>query len=124
MTKRSKVVFIALLLRAFFSMHALTEKILPRAVFKVYRLGFGVQAVKPDEIPARIMERIHSETDRIAGKLQKNAGRTGLRLLGEARLAWPKPALEYRLMRRAYTGRKFQQIDGSEKPNWGVHKHE
>ncbi|MDY4968826.1 MAG: NAD(P)H-dependent oxidoreductase [Lachnospiraceae bacterium] len=32
-------------------------------VCKVYRLGFGVQAAKPDEIPARIMERIHRETE-------------------------------------------------------------
>ena len=45
-------------------------------VRKVYRLGFGVQAAKPDEIPARIMERIHRETDRVAGKIRKNAGKT------------------------------------------------
>ena len=46
-------------------------------VRKVYRLGFGVQAIKPDEIPARIMERIHKETDRVAGKIQENAEKTG-----------------------------------------------
>ena len=44
---------------------------------KVYRLGFGVQATKPDEIPARIKARIHKETDRVAGKIQKNTGKTG-----------------------------------------------
>ena len=46
-------------------------------VRKVYRLGFGVQATKPDEVPARIMERIHRETDQVAGKIQKNAGKSG-----------------------------------------------
>lgn len=46
-------------------------------VRKVYRLGFGVQAVKPDEIPARILERIHRQTDRVAGKIWKNAGKSG-----------------------------------------------
>lgn len=44
---------------------------------KVYRLGFGVQAVRPDEIPARILGRIHKETDRVAGKIRKNAGKIG-----------------------------------------------
>ena len=46
-------------------------------VRKVYRLGFGVQAIKPDEITARVVERIHKETDRVAGKIQENAEKTG-----------------------------------------------
>lgn len=44
---------------------------------KVYRMGFGVQAVKPDEIPERILKRIHRKIDCLAGKIQKNAGKTG-----------------------------------------------
>ena len=44
---------------------------------KVYRLGFGVQAVRPDDIPAWILGRIHKETDRVAGKIRKNAGKIG-----------------------------------------------
>lgn len=46
-------------------------------VRKVYRLGFGVQAVRPDDIPAWILGRIHKETDRVAGKIRKNAGKIG-----------------------------------------------
>ena len=46
-------------------------------VRRVYRMGFGVQAVKPEEIPERIQKRIHRETDRIAGKIRRNAGRVG-----------------------------------------------
>ena len=46
-------------------------------VRKVYRLGFGVQAVKPDEIPGRIRKRIHKETARMAGTIRKNVGKTG-----------------------------------------------
>ena len=43
----------------------------------VYRLGFGVQALKPDEIPGRILNRIHRETDRLAARIRKNAGKQG-----------------------------------------------
>lgn len=46
-------------------------------VRRVYRMGFGVQAVKPEEIPERILKRIHRGTDRIAGKIRRNAGRVG-----------------------------------------------
>lgn len=46
-------------------------------VRKVYRMGFGVQAVKPEEIPERILKRIQGKTDRLAGKIRKNAGRVG-----------------------------------------------
>ena len=34
---------------------------------KIYKLGLGVQAVKPDEIPNRIMQKIHNEQ-----KISKN----------------------------------------------------
>ncbi|MGN0658399.1 MAG: flavodoxin family protein [Emergencia sp.] len=46
-------------------------------VRKVYRLGVGVQAVRPDEIPDRIMKKIHSKTDRIAAQIRKNEGKRG-----------------------------------------------
>ena len=44
---------------------------------KVYRLGFGVQAVKADEIPERILKNIHRKTSRLASRIQKNAGGQG-----------------------------------------------
>ena len=44
---------------------------------KVYRLGVGVQAVKPEEIPERIQRSIHHKTDALARKIQKGAGKTG-----------------------------------------------
>ena len=47
---------------------------------RVYRMGFGVQAVKPEEIPAGIQARIHRKTSRIAEKILKNAGKTGYNL--------------------------------------------
>lgn len=45
---------------------------------KVYRLGVGVQAAKPKEIPAKIIRRIEHKTDSLAGKLIANAGRRGM----------------------------------------------
>ena len=44
---------------------------------KVYKLGSGVQALKPDEIPDRILRNIHTKTDRLACRIRKNAGRHG-----------------------------------------------
>ena len=44
---------------------------------KVYKLGFGVQATKPDEIPDRILNRIHRKTDRLARQIRNSAGRHG-----------------------------------------------
>ena len=44
---------------------------------KVYRLGFGVQALKPDESPNRIRRRIDRKTDRLAHRIRKNTGRRG-----------------------------------------------
>ena len=46
-------------------------------VRRVYRLGVGVQAVRPDEIPPRILQSIHRKTDRLARRIQKNAGKCG-----------------------------------------------
>lgn len=41
---------------------------------RVYRLGFGVQATKPKEIPAGIQQKIQKKTDQLARKIRKNAG--------------------------------------------------
>lgn len=49
---------------------------------KVYRLGFGVQAVRPEEIPPRILRRIERSTDRLARRIRRNAGRIGVTLRG------------------------------------------
>ena len=46
-------------------------------VSKVYRLGFGVQALKPEEIPERIQKSIHQKTDRLARRIRKATGRKG-----------------------------------------------
>ena len=40
-------------------------------IHKVYKLGVGVQAAKPEEIPAGIMKNIHRKTDRLASQIQK-----------------------------------------------------
>ena len=49
---------------------------------KVYRLGFGVQATRPEEIPPRIQKKIHRATDRLAKRIRKNAGKLGVTLRG------------------------------------------
>ena len=49
-------------------------------VHRVYKLGFGVQAVKPSEIPARIQKTIDKKTEVLARKIQKNAGKQGYNL--------------------------------------------
>lgn len=46
-------------------------------IHKVYRLGLGVQAAKPEGIPAGIKRKIHKKTDKLAGKIIKNANRRG-----------------------------------------------
>ena len=46
-------------------------------VRKVYRLGFGVQAMKPDEIPERIRRTIQRRTQKLACRIQKHAGKRG-----------------------------------------------
>ena len=49
---------------------------------KIYQLGFGVRAASPDEIPAKILRRIHRETDVTAEKINRNAGRSGVSVQG------------------------------------------
>ena len=44
---------------------------------KIYKLGIGVQAVKPEEIPERIRHKIHRKTDALARKIRKNDGKRG-----------------------------------------------
>lgn len=46
-------------------------------VRRVYRLGFGVQATKPEEIPAGIRRAIDRKTAALARRIQKNAGKRG-----------------------------------------------
>lgn len=44
---------------------------------KVYRLGAGVQATRPDEIPDRILANIHRKTERLARRIRNNTGKRG-----------------------------------------------
>ena len=46
-------------------------------IHKVYKLGFGVQALNSDDIPERIKRNIHRKTDRLARRIRKNEGRCG-----------------------------------------------
>ena len=46
-------------------------------ISKVYRLGVGVQAAKPSEIPAGIQKTIEKKTDALARKIQNHAGKQG-----------------------------------------------
>ena len=46
-------------------------------VRRVYRLGVGVQAARPEEIPARILKGIHRKTDRLARRIRQNGGGRG-----------------------------------------------
>ena len=46
-------------------------------VRRVYRLGVGVQATKPAEIPERIRNAIDKKTQVLARKIQANAGKQG-----------------------------------------------
>lgn len=45
---------------------------------KTYRLGLGVQATKPTEIPSGIMNKIEKKTDRIAEKIISGYGKKGI----------------------------------------------
>ncbi|BAK97546.1 hypothetical protein OBV_03480 [Oscillibacter valericigenes Sjm18-20] len=49
---------------------------------KIYQLGFGVRAAGPDQIPEKILRRIHRETDVTAEKIHRNAGRSGVSVQG------------------------------------------
>lgn len=44
---------------------------------KVYQLGLGVQAAKPEEIPEKILQRMHRKTDYLARQIRQNAGKRG-----------------------------------------------
>ena len=46
-------------------------------VRRVYRLGFGVQATRPEEIPAGIRSAIDRKTARLARRIHRNAGKRG-----------------------------------------------
>ena len=46
-------------------------------IYKVYRLGFGVQATRPEEIPAGIRSAIDRKTARLARRIHRNAGKRG-----------------------------------------------
>ena len=46
-------------------------------IHKVYRLGIGVQATGPDEIPEQIQKKIHRKTDGLAAVIQGNTGKQG-----------------------------------------------
>ena len=46
-------------------------------ICKVYKLGFGVQATKVEEIPDGLLRKIHRKTDRLACRIRKNAGKRG-----------------------------------------------
>lgn len=49
-------------------------------IHRVYRLGFGVQATKPSEIPERIQKTIDKKTEALARRIRKNAGAQGYNL--------------------------------------------
>ena len=49
-------------------------------VRRVYRLGVGVQAAKPAEIPEGIRKSIDKKTDALARKIRENAGKQGYNL--------------------------------------------
>ena len=51
-------------------------------LYRVYRLGVGVQAVHPEAIPAWIQRRVHRKTDRLAARIRRNAGKSGVTLRG------------------------------------------
>ena len=44
---------------------------------RIYKLGLGVQAQHPQEIPPKIQQAIHRKTDGLAQKIQSQAGKTG-----------------------------------------------
>jgi len=49
---------------------------------RVYRMGFGVRAASPDEIPEKILRRIDRKTDAAAKKIRRHEGETGVSLRG------------------------------------------
>ena len=81
-------------------------------IYKVYKLGVGVQAAKPEEIPAGIMKNIHRKTDRLASQIQKNAGARGCN--GRARM-W------FYIMRFAHRHFPPMEPDYGYWEEWGWH---
>ena len=81
-------------------------------IHKVYKLGVGVQAAKPEEIPAGIMKNIHRKTDRLASQIQKNAGARGCN--GRARM-W------FYIMRFAHRYFPPMEPDYGYWEEWGWH---
>lgn len=81
-------------------------------IHKVYKLGVGVQAAKPEEIPAGIMKNIHRKTDRLASQIQKNAGARGCD--GRARM-W------FYIMRFAHRHFPPMEPDYGYWEEWGWH---
>ena len=55
----------------------MTDSLEMWGIRKIYKLGIGVQAVKPEEIPERIRRKIHRKTDALARKIRKNDGKRG-----------------------------------------------
>lgn len=55
----------------------MTDSLEMWGIRKVYRLGFGVRAAKPDDIPEGFMKKIHRKTDKMSKIIKKNAGRCG-----------------------------------------------
>lgn len=47
-------------------------------VRKVYRIGIGVQASKPAEIPEKILKKVENKTDHIAAAIVAGAGKRGI----------------------------------------------
>lgn len=60
---------------------------------RVYRLGIGVKATKPEEIPAGIRKKIQRKTGVLANRIRKNAGQTGCN---------PRAKMWFSLMRFAH----------------------
>ena len=50
---------------------------------KVYRLGFGVQATSPKEIPNGIRKKIERKTTKLADTIGKNAAKQGCNFRGK-----------------------------------------
>lgn len=84
-------------------------------ISRIYKYGVGVQAVSPNEIPERILKKIHKKTDRLADAICKNAGKHGMN--GRAK-KW------FRLMRFAHKHFPPMEPDYSYWENKGWHKKE
>ena len=52
-------------------------------IAKVHKYGVGVQAVNPNEIPERILNKIHKKTDKLSEAVCKNAGKQRMNSRGK-----------------------------------------